>query len=266
MQNASDIHLLNLFGFIALLIIPAYFLWRWQLLSMSRQMLFSVLRMTLQLLLVGLYLKYIFSLNTLWINIAWVVIMMIVANISIVRGANLSLYKLFWPTQASLLIAISITCLLFLIILVQPQPFYDARYLIPLCGMLLGNCLQGNIRALDTFFTHIRENSAQFTSDLFIGATLQEATQPAFRKALKASLNPTIGTMATLGIVTLPGMMPGQILSGILPLTAAKYQIAIMVGIFMAMMLAIALNLRFSLKTAFDHFGMPKKNLFRDEK
>ena len=86
--------------------------------------------------------------------------------------------------------------------------------------------------------------------------------QPFFRRAVRSSLTPIIGSMATLGIVSLPGMMTGQILGGALPLTAAKYQIAIMIAIFLAMVCAIGLNLRLSLASAFDEFGLLRQDIF----
>ena len=128
--------------------------------------------------------------------------------------------------------------------------------------MLLGNCLQGNIRALDTFYSELRDKEQHYLSDLLQGATVREAIQPFFNRAVRSALAPILGSMATLGIVSLPGMMTGQILGGAVPLTAAKYQIAIMVGIFLSMMMAIALNLLLSLKAAFTEFGLLDKQIF----
>ena len=261
MSESVDINLLDMALFSALLIIPGHLLWQWKLIDLSRALLSSVIRMTAQLLLVGLYLKYLFELNNLWLNLGWLLVMVTVANISIVKGARLVPSKLFVVTQISLIIAVIGTCLIFLAALVRPEPFIDARYLIPISGMLLGNCLQGNIRALETFYTDIREKEASYHSDLLIGATVVEATRPFFRKALRASLTPIIGSMATIGIVSLPGMMTGQILGGAIPLTAAKYQIAIMMGIFLSSFTAIILNIRLSLSVAFDKRGLLKQDV-----
>ena len=262
MSSVIDISLNSLLLFSTFLLLPVFLLYRWKLIELSSSTLISVVRMTVQLLLVGLYLKYLFELNHLWLNIAWLLVMITVANISIVKGAGLKLARLFWVTQASLMIAITSACLLFLLILVQPVPFLDARYLIPIAGMLLGNCLQGNIRALETFYTDLRREEASYHSDLLLGATVSEAVTPFFRRALRASMTPVIGSMATLGIVSLPGMMTGQILGGALPLTAAKYQIAIMVAIYLSMICAIGLNLRLSLQTAFSASGLLREDIF----
>lgn len=262
MSSVIDISLSGLLLFSAFLLLPVFLLYRWKLIELSTSTLVSVVRMTVQLLLVGLYLKYLFELNRLWLNMAWLLVMITVANISIVRGAGLKLARFFWVTQASLMIAITSVCLLFLLILIQPVPFLDARYLIPVAGMLLGNCLQGNIRALETFYTDLRREEASYHSDLLLGATVSEAAMPFFRRAVRASMTPVIGSMATLGIVSLPGMMTGQILGGALPLTAAKYQIAIMIAIYLSMICAIGLNLRLSLQTAFSISGLLREDIF----
>lgn len=264
MPESADINLFDLTLFSTLLIFPGYLLWQWKLIDLSRALLSSVVRMTIQLLLVGLYLKYLFELNNIWLNLGWLLVMITVANTSIVKGARLAPSRLFVITQISLIIAVVGTCLIFLAVLVRPEPFIDARYLIPVSGMLLGNCLQGNIRALDSFYSDIREKEACYHADLLIGATVMEATLPFFRKALRASLTPIIGSMATIGIVSLPGMMTGQILGGAIPLTAAKYQIAIMIGIFLSSFIAIALNIRLSLYTAFDETGLVRQQIFKD--
>ena len=262
MTGLIDVSLVSLLVFSSFLLIPACILYRWKLIDLSYSTLTSFIRMTVQLLLVGLYLKYLFDLNNLWLNLGWLIVMITVANVSILRGANLSVSRLFWVTQFSLILAIGTACLLFLFILVQPDPFMDARYLIPVAGMLLGNCLQGNIRALETFYTQLRDQEARYHSDLLLGATVTEAVQPFFRKAVRASMTPIISSMATLGIVSLPGMMTGQILGGAQPLTAAKYQIAIMVGIYLSMICAIGFNLRLSLYVTVGSTGLLKSNIF----
>ena len=102
--------------------------------------------------------------------------MITVANISIVKGARLMPARLFAATQISLIVAVVGTCLTFLAILVRPEPFIDARYLIPVSGMLLGNCLQGKYSCSGKFYTDIREKEASYHADLLIGATIVEAT------------------------------------------------------------------------------------------
>ncbi|MBN2701720.1 MAG: ABC transporter permease, partial [Methylothermaceae bacterium] len=149
---------------------------------------------------------------------------------------------------------LSTAYLVFLVI--RPPLIHDARYLIPLAGMILGNCLQANVIALERFYAAIRKNESEYLTFLLLGATRWEAVRPYFREAVKAAVNPTLASMATLGLVSLPGMMTGQILGGAEPWVAVKYQIAIMVCIFTATTVASILNLALSLTIAFNEFDV----------
>jgi putative ABC transport system permease protein len=100
---------------------------------------------------------------------------------------------------------------------------------------------------------------------LMLGASLREAVRPYLRDAIKAAVNPSVATMATMGIVSLPGMMTGQILGGAMPTTAIKYQIGIMICIFTAMVVAALVNILLSLPVAFDDHQRLKEDIFAAE-
>jgi putative ABC transport system permease protein len=124
--------------------------------------------------------------------------------------------------------------------------------------MILGNCLQGNVIALERFYSAIKKNETEYTTYLMLGATRWEAARPYFREAIKAAINPTIAGMGTMGLVSLPGMMTGQILGGSEPWLAVKYQIAIMICIFTSTTLASIINLKLSIALAFNKFDVLK--------
>ncbi len=123
-------------------------------------------------------------------------------------------------------------------------------------GMILGNSLRADIVGLSTFFSSLRTEEKSYLLALSQGATLSEAVRPFLQKAYTASLAPTIATMATIGIVALPGMMTGIILGGTDPFVAIKYQIAIMMAIFSGTALAVILGILLTLKTSFDRYGV----------
>ena len=110
------------------------------------------------------------------------------------------------------------------------------------------------------------KNETTFLSYLLMGATLKEAVHPFMREAIRTSLAPTIATMMTIGIVSLPGMMTGQILGGSFPLVAIKYQIMIMIGIFTSLVLSMVTSLYLSLPFAFDRMLMLKSEIFAGKK
>ena len=110
----------------------------------------------------------------------------------------------------------------------RPSPWYDPRYAIPLLGMILGNCMTGIAFGLDTLTTGLVSRRASVEAQLMLGATRWTAAAPVTRDALRSALMPTINSMAATGLVSLPGMMTGQILSGVTPAEAVKYQILVM--------------------------------------
>jgi putative ABC transport system permease protein len=108
------------------------------------------------------------------------------------------------------------------------DPWYDPRYLIPLAGMIIGNSMTGASLAAERLAAEMRERREEIETALCLGATACAASREAVRSAYRAALIPSINAMAAMGLVFLPGMMTGQILSGTEPITAVKYQIAVM--------------------------------------
>ncbi|MEW6038517.1 MAG: iron export ABC transporter permease subunit FetB [Pseudomonadota bacterium] len=257
--DISQTRMVLLYG---IAVLPWLLLWAGGL-RLSHDLWLSILRMSVQLALVGLYLKYLFAINAPALNALWIAVMLVVADFTILRRAGLRVRHFFLSTLAAIAAGtlFSVAYLLFLVI--RPEPLYDARYLVPLAGMILGNCLQGNVIGLERFYCAIRKNENEYLTYLLLGATRREAVRPYFREALKASVSPTLASMATLGLVSLPGMMTGQILGGSEPWVAVKYQIAIMLCIFASMSLASVLNLALSLSVAFNDFDVLRGEIFR---
>ena len=245
----------------ALMLVPLAVFFYLQL-GIIRETLLATARMTIQLVLVGLYLKYVFQLNNLWANLLWLAVMLVVANASILNKAGLKRRIFFWRSFAGVAASTMFVSGWFMLVAIRPDPLYDARYLIPITGMILGNCLRGNVMSLERFYSGIRRNETEFMTYLLLGASLREAIRPYLRDAIKAAVNPSIATMATMGIVSLPGMMTGQILGGAMPITAIQYQIAIMICIFVAMVVATLMNILLSLPIAFDDHQRLRPDIF----
>ena len=260
-MNDEMIRTWGLIAGYALLIIPLGIL-LWAKVPLVGKMLVGAVRMTVQLLLVGFYLQVVFDLNQPWLNAAWVLIMIGVADISIIRGAGLRVGKLALPLFAALLIGIVVPLLYFLGIILRQPALLEARFVIPIGGMILGNCLRANIIGIRGFYHSIRKSEKAFCQQLADGATLAEATRSPLQHALQEALTPTLATMATIGVVSLPGMMTGAILGGLNPMTAIQYQIAIMIAIFTGTAITVLLGVLWTQKAAFDEFGILKKDLF----
>lgn len=232
-------------------------------LRVSRDLGFALLRMSAQLALLGLYLQYLFELNHPWLNAAWIALMLIAADLTILARAGLRWQIFFGPLLTSVALGVLFATGYLILLVIRPEPLYDARYLIPLVGMILGNCLQSNVIGLERFFSALRENQNEYVTYLLLGATRAEAVRPYLRQALLASVNPSIASMATMGLVWLPGMMTGQILGGSDPWVAVKYQAAIMLSILLSMTLTNTLGLWLAIRIAFDRHDVLRADVFR---
>jgi len=179
----------------------------------------------------------------LLLNIVWLGLILAIGASAIINGAKLNYRP--WYVAVLLGVAFGLIPLLLILMLglISSTPSYSAQYLIPLAGMLLGNSLSGNIVALQHLFNSLNDKGQQYESYLALGATPMQATQEFVQSAMRQFLMPVLATMSTTGLVTLPDMMTGQILSGVNPLIAIKYQLVIMMAIFVMRSVSIVISL-----------------------
>jgi len=262
-MESYDISLEGMFLSFLLLLIPviiSYYLGL-NLLSSTIQ---SVFRMVLQLLFVGIFLTFVFDLNNALLNIAWVFVMIFVASHTVLKNAELRTGKLL-PMLALFMAITNYSMLLYFNrFIIDLNDLFDARYFIPIGGMVLGNSLRANIIGIDNFCTEIKRNENRYLFRLSMGAEKTEALVPYLRKSVGVALKPTIANMATIGIVFIPGMMTGQILAGASPLIAIEYQITIMIAIYVSTTVNVLLGVLVLVHKGFDRYGMFKKELFRN--
>ncbi|USD66279.1 ABC transporter permease [Vibrio sp. SCSIO 43136] len=260
MQQAIDISwpLLLLFSFTLLIPIGIGTHYR---LGINKDILIGALRMTLQLLCVGVYLEYLFTTDNMWLNLLWVALMIAIGASAILDKAKVPKTLLFIPVSIGLLLGLAPMILLLCWVVVKPTPMFGAQYVIPLCGMLLGNSLSGNIVALQNLFSAFEQRKPEYEAAISLGASIDFATLPFVRDAMQKALAPILASMATTGLVTLPGMMTGQILGGTSPLIAIKYQLVIMIAILVMMSLSIMTALRLSIRKAITPEGRVKVSL-----
>jgi putative ABC transport system permease protein len=259
-MGARDIDVLSL-ALLLVFLIPALWLGSRFKLSLNRTLLWSILRMTAQLSLVGLYLKVLFKFNLAWVNMLYILVMVAVAAYSVLKSSRLRMTKLFGPVFISILLPVATVLMFINMFVVRIENIFDAKYMIPICGMLLGNSMRNNIIGLSNFYAGLKENEKVYLYSIALGGSRLQALAPYFRASITASINPIIASMATIGIVSLPGMMTGQILGGSIPMVAIKYQIVIMLGIFYTQFFSVCLSLFFSIRIGFDEFDVLRKEL-----
>lgn len=230
--------------------------------KLIRPLFYSVIRMSIQLILIGIFLKYLFLWNNTLINLLWLVMMITVAVFSAVKSSSIKIMKILVPTFSSFTIATFIVIFYLNIIVIPLKNIFDARYLIVLGGMLLGNSLRGNIVGISTFYKNIRKDNKRYLYVLSLGASHHEAILPYFRESIQLAIKPTLAAMATMGIVALPGMMTGVILGGASPEVAIKYQIMIMIAIVVSTITSVVLTILLTQHVCFNRYGILKLDVF----
>ena len=197
-------------------------------LGLERRLFWAALRMTVQLLLVGLILKWVFASASLYVVIGALVPMTLIAGVSAVRRAERTFPGMYVASIISVWVSAWLISAFALGLILRSDPWYAPRHAVPLTGLILGNSLTGISLALDRFTAELVGKRAEVEALLSLGATRWEAARDSLRQALRAGLIPMLNAMLVAGIVSLPGMMTGQLLSGADPAQAARYQIIVM--------------------------------------
>ncbi len=197
-------------------------------LGLGKDLIIAAVRMTVQLALIGLVLEWIFQVRQPVLIVLMAMIMAGLAGVTAVQRTSRRFPGVYWNSlvtisaSAFLVTGAAITGIL------QVDPWYDPQYLIPLLGMVLGNALTGISLGLDRMMEGCIKNRNWIETMLSHGASRWEAAHEEIRQALRTGMIPTVNAMMIMGIVSLPGMMTGQILAGAAPLDAVRYQMVIM--------------------------------------
>ncbi len=194
----------------------------------EKEMLIASVRMFVQLIAVGYVLKVIFAIDQPWAVLLILLVMLAVAVQMTVARVQHQMPGIYRVVGTALFTGCGCTTFVFCTLIVGLSPWYDPRYLIPLAGMIIGNSMTGSSLAAERLASEINDRRDEIETALCLGLSSTRAAQPAVHSAFRAALIPTVNSMAAMGIVFLPGMMTGQILSGTEPLLAVRYQIAIM--------------------------------------
>ncbi len=249
-----DISLSSLAIGLLLLLIPLFFLWKLKT-GLVRATLVAAGRMIVQLFLISIYLRYLFEWDYPWLNTLWVIIMAIIATHTLGERTRMRSSVVALPAFISFFVAALLVGFFFLCFVLRLDHPFEARYFIPVMGILMGNMLGVNVLTLSTFYSRIEREQATYYYLLGNGASRLEAWAPFLREAVIKSFTPCIANMAVMGIVALPGTMIGQILGGSSPDVAVKYQMMIVIITMSASMLSLILALWLSSRRAFDDYG-----------
>ncbi len=199
-------------------------------LAISKQILIAAVRTAVQLLLIGFVLKALFE-N---VHLGWTALiaafMLLAAGREVMARQKRRLYGWwgFGIGTISMFISTFAITILALTVIIGTEPWYEPQYSIPLLGMMLGNTMTGIALALDRLTQGAWQQRAVIETRLTLGHTWKQAVGDIRRDSMRNGMIPIINAMAAAGVVSLPGMMTGQLLAGSPPLEAVKYQILVM--------------------------------------
>jgi putative ABC transport system permease protein len=197
-------------------------------LRLEKQLAVAAMRTIVQLLLVGYVLKSVFALKQP-VLILLLALLMIGFAAHAATGRTKQTYRgVFFDSFVSLTVSGLLTTYIVTAVVIQVHPWYRPQYLVPLLGMILGSSLTAVSISLEQLLGDVTLRRPEIEMELAHGASAWEAARDPLREAVRRGMVPTINSMLIVGIVSLPGMMTGQILAGSDPLVAVKYQIVVM--------------------------------------
>ena len=199
-------------------------------LGVSRQLGIAAVRTTVQLLLIGLVLKWLFAFSHWYWILLLSMLMLVIAGREVIARQK---YRLrgwwgFGVGTSSMFVSTFVITTLVLVLIIGNKPWYKPQYAIPLLGMMLGNCMTGISLGMNLLSQAAVQQRKIIEGRLMLGETWRQAVHDIMRDAMRTGMIPIINSMAAAGVVSLPGMMTGQILAGSPPVIAVQYQILIM--------------------------------------
>ena len=199
-------------------------------LGVWRSLAWVAVRMVVQLLLVGMVLRFIFEATNGWITLGAASVMAVMAMREVMNRQERPLAGAWrWiPGPASMLLIGTLAVLYAQLVVLRPEPWFAPRQLLPIFGMVLGNAMNGVSLGLNAISRAVVRERAAIEARLLLGFSRWRAIRPFMTEALRTALTPIMNAMAATGIISLPGMMTGQILAGVPPVEAVKYQLMIM--------------------------------------
>lgn len=238
----------------SLLVFLLAFLSFWHRLELEKPLLIAALRTTVQLSLIGLVLNAVFTTVNFWLVLFIWMIMLAAAGYEVMARQKIKIKGpgSFMVGASSMMISSFSILVLTLTLVIKVDPWYSPRYAIPILGMLLGNTMTGIALAMNTFSGLAWKSRAIIEQRLALGQTSYASIEDIWRESVRTGLIPIINSMAAAGLVSLPGMMTGQILAGNTASEAVMYQILIMFMISSGTGFGVILSLWLMRRKMFD--------------
>ncbi len=217
---------------------------RWQRADLERDIVVATVRSIIQLTLVGYAIKLIFDVDSIWLVVALLAVMVLFGALT-ARSRAKNVPNAFWPLLITLSIAAATTLGLVVALgIFEPTP----RYLVPVGGMVIGNSMTASAVALNRLGDEVSAGRARIEATLALGATAHEAALPIVRRSLRSGMITLVDSTKTTGLIFFPGTMVGMLLAGANPTDAVRLQLILLYSLLgsvaIAALLATALAYR----------------------
>jgi putative ABC transport system permease protein len=209
------------------LVLTAMAISAWQRLGLARSFAIGAVRAVVQLVAVGYVLAFLISARSWYLVMLALLVMLIAATATATDRQKGGRAGLFVISGTAMLVGAGLTLAYVDAVVLRLRPWYDPQYLIPLFGMIIGNSMNGAALAAERLNGEMELRRGEVEAYLALGASPARASEDAVRRALVAAMMPTVNMLMVVGLVSLPGMMTGQIIAGLSPLTAVQYQIVV---------------------------------------
>lgn len=232
---------------------PFYIIFRYRL-NVFRKTAWMLIRLFTMMILTGIFLQYLFEWNRVAVNLVWILLMVMVSSAGIIRKARLRMMRFFIPVSAG----VAVTSLLagvydVVFVLGKDMPF-DARYLVPVVGLIIGNMVENNGRALSTYYSGLQHHAQLYAFLLGNGATHNEAVRYFVKRALEKSVLGNIANMSVAVTGMSPVMLWSMLLGGADVLTAVVFQVTMLIVMLCTSMVSVLITLWVARRYTFDDY------------
>ncbi|YAF97326.1 MAG: iron export ABC transporter permease subunit FetB [Nodularia sp. CChRGM 3473] len=213
----------------------------WEKLGLEWNLAIATGRTILQLLVLGYVLDFIFALDNVWAVLAILAVILTITAIVSRNRISPKIPQVLPLVWGAILVSTALTVLYTIFLIIQPDRWYEPRYVIPLAGIILGNAMNAAAIAGERLVSTMNTQTLEIETHLSLGATPQQAVSQYRKEAIRAAFLPTLNQMMLVGMVAIPGITTGQLLAGIRPLDAVSYEILIIFMVVIANLLTTIL-------------------------
>lgn len=241
-----------------LLCIPACIIYYFQI-GLQARYLKALGRMLFSLGITGGFLYYVFTWNNVWINILWVILMILAASFTTIGKARMNTGKFLVPVISGTLVTVLVTVLYLVFLVFGVKNPFDARFLIPVSGFLIGSIMETNYLALREYYVGLHNHSAVYYYLLGNGATHGEAVRYFVKRALERAMLPGISHISYIVIGVTPLILWSMALAGIDIVTAILIQAILLAAMLAVAPLSLLIALYVAKRYAFDEYQRVNK-------